>query len=213
MLGKEELRELGEDIRKNRLQHRVVLWSPNGTDEAVLLDGRNRLDAMELVGMPVLNKSGGEGWRALNGHLYTFHRRKCDPVAYIVAANIKRRHLDTEQKRELIAKLLKANPEKSNRQIAEPLKVDHKTVASVRVMKETTGEIPQLTKTTGKDGKTRPTKPRPAKKQGAEPPPSSPQESREDCQLRILQQAWKTTCEVARTRFMTWIETDDGRAS
>jgi hypothetical protein len=50
---------------------------------------------------------------------------------------------------------LKATPEKSNRQIAETAKVDHKTVASVRAEKQATGEIPQLTKTTGKDGKQR----------------------------------------------------------
>ena len=40
-----------------------------------------------------------------------------------------RRHLTAEQKREMIAKVLKAQPEKSNRTIAKQTKVDDKTVA------------------------------------------------------------------------------------
>ena len=38
-----------------------------------------------------------------------------DPYAYVLSANVHRRHLTAEQKRELIAKVLKAQPEKSNR--------------------------------------------------------------------------------------------------
>ena len=52
------------------------------------------------------------------------------PYAYVTSANIHRRHLTAEQKRELIAKLIEADPTKSNRQIAKTVKVDHKTVAS-----------------------------------------------------------------------------------
>src|SRR5262249_48331951 len=50
-----------------------------------------------------------------------------DPVAYVISANIKRRHLTTEQKRELIAKLIKAQPEKSSRQVAKVVGVSHTT--------------------------------------------------------------------------------------
>ncbi len=39
---------------------------------------------------------------------------------------------------------MKASPEKSNRQIAEAVRVDHKTVASVRAKKEARGEIPHV---------------------------------------------------------------------
>ena len=55
-----------------------------------------------------------------------------DPYALAVSLNIHRRHLTGEQKRELIAKLLKAKPEASNRSIGAQIKVDDKTVASVR---------------------------------------------------------------------------------
>jgi hypothetical protein len=76
-------------------------------------------------------------------------------AAFVVSKNIRRRHLTAKQKRELIAKLIKAAPEQSNRQIASAAHVDHKTVAAVRVEKQATGEIPQLKKTVGKDGKAR----------------------------------------------------------
>jgi len=78
-----------------------------------------------------------------------------DPTAYVNSANIQRRHLTADQKRELIGKLLKDEPDKSDRQIAKEAKVDHKTVAAQRKQKEATGEIPQLPKTVGADGKTR----------------------------------------------------------
>jgi hypothetical protein len=42
-----------------------------------------------------------------------------DPYAFVISANIRRRHLTAEQKRDLIAKVLKAQPRKSNRQIAK----------------------------------------------------------------------------------------------
>src|SRR5262245_11653841 len=43
------LKELGEDIRKNGLASPIVLWADDDPEKAVLLDGRNRLDAMGAV--------------------------------------------------------------------------------------------------------------------------------------------------------------------
>src|SRR5262249_51135539 len=57
LMSEAELRELGEDIKKNGLQIPIVVQRDG--DAFKLLDGRNRLDAMELVGVPfelVLNK-------------------------------------------------------------------------------------------------------------------------------------------------------------
>ena len=78
-----------------------------------------------------------------------------DPYAYVISANIHRRHLTAEQKRDLIAKVLKATPDRSNRQIAETVKASHVTVGAVRATLESTGQIDQLKKTIGKDGKAR----------------------------------------------------------
>jgi hypothetical protein len=62
LMSEAELRELGEDIKKNGLQIPIVVWiSERDSDHPrrrkqpnrySLLDGRNRLDAMELVGIP-----------------------------------------------------------------------------------------------------------------------------------------------------------------
>ena len=79
------------------------------------------------------------------------------PMLTSCRRNIRRRHLTTEQRRVLIAKLLKAQPEKSNRTIAKQTKTDDKTVAEVRGGLEATAEIPQFAKRVGTDGKTRTT--------------------------------------------------------
>jgi hypothetical protein len=80
---------------------------------------------------------------------------KTDPYALVLSANIHRRHLTPELKRELIANVLKAKPEQSDRVIAKQLNDDHKKVGRVRKKLETTGSLPQLEKTKGADGKER----------------------------------------------------------
>jgi hypothetical protein len=173
LMSPDELRALGEDIKAHGLTSPIVLWSPKRrSGKTFLLDGRNRLDALERLGCQIVGEWGLEleaslgvdytwpiygkgGLAESDGFCESGYDGNCDPYAFVISANIHRRHLTAEQKRELIAKLIKATPEKSNRQIAETVKVDHKTVASVRAEKEATGEIPQLTKTVGKDGKAR----------------------------------------------------------
>ncbi|MGY8682659.1 hypothetical protein Q2941_33500 [Bradyrhizobium sp. UFLA05-153] len=141
-MSADELLALGEDIQKHGLHEGVALCDGD------LLDGRNRLEAMEMVGIKVVTS---------NGKLDIAFRnvKPRDPVDYVISKNIHRRHLSADQKRELISKLLKVTPEKSDRHIAEVAKVDHKTVASIRAKKVATGEIPHLPKTVGKDGRRR----------------------------------------------------------
>jgi len=86
---------------------------------------------MEMVGLPTTNLNrktlyGSEG---------------VDPYAYVISANIHRRHLTDEQRREVIAGVLKARPELSDREIGRQLKADGKTVAKVRHELETTAEV------------------------------------------------------------------------
>src|SRR5262245_51369214 len=57
------LRGLGADIKKNGLKTRIVLWSPGKeiVDKGApvyLLDGRNRLDAMESLGVRFVGADG-----------------------------------------------------------------------------------------------------------------------------------------------------------
>jgi hypothetical protein len=68
--------------------------------------------------------------------------RHSDPYALALSLNIHRRHLTSEQKRELIAKLLRVRSEASNNSIAKQVKADDKTVAAVRRELESNSEIP-----------------------------------------------------------------------
>jgi hypothetical protein len=98
MLPEDELRKLGEDIKKNGLSDWVALWCEGGSSH-VLLDGRNRLDAMELVGMDVID-GNGKFKPGIAGEVVLTD----DPYAYVISNNIRRRHLTKEQQADLIVR-------------------------------------------------------------------------------------------------------------
>lgn len=75
LLSAAELAELADDIRANGLIHPIVLWSGE------ILDGRNRLAACRLAGVE-------PRFEEYSGH---------DPLAYVIGANLRRRHLDASQ--------------------------------------------------------------------------------------------------------------------
>lgn len=159
LMSEAELKELAEDIKAHGLNTDIIIWSDEDDEDETeyLLDGRNRLDALALAGLLSVDE---DGWLHIpdeHGWPQNVPRRyvEGDPYALAVSYNLHRRHLTAEQKRGVIAAVLKAAPEKSNRQIAEQLRVDHKTVASVRAEREATGDLPQLKRTVGKDGKSR----------------------------------------------------------
>jgi hypothetical protein len=162
-LGNDELHRLGADIRKHGLREPVVLQRryrrradgsiANEHDyELVLVDGRNRLDAMERAGFALicdgkLDKTLGHrelGLEPLTGGGYAELDSDVDPYAFVISRNIHRRHLTAEQKRELIGKLIKAQPEKSNRQIADTAKASPTTVGAVRAKMEARGDVSKL---------------------------------------------------------------------
>jgi ParB-like nuclease domain len=180
LMTEDDLRGLADDIERNDLLVKVTVSEQDGVMQ--LIDGRNRLDALELLGREIFvskysqrtittdphqkrmtNKTrralvdADTDRRSLSQDIF---RRECieNPYAYVRSKNLERLHLTLEKKRETIAKFLTANPEKSNRQIAKEAKADDKTVAKVRSQLEATADIPQLNKTTGKDGKARPAK-------------------------------------------------------
>jgi ParB-like nuclease domain len=106
-----EFDELVADIKKNGQREPIVLY------DGMILDGRNRVRACLAAGLPKINCR---------------HPKIDDPAAYVVSANIRRRHLSAEQKRDLIRKVLEATPERSDRSIAKQVGVSHPTVAAVR---------------------------------------------------------------------------------
>ena len=163
LMNDAELRELADDIEANGLLEQVIIYNDQELG-CCLLDGRNQLDALELLGW----EAGGFACESLSENQFVpclvyehregfVERPEFDPYDYVISKNIRRRHLTPDQRRELIAKVLKAKPEASNRQIAKQTKADDKTVAKVRTALEATAEIPQLERTTGADGKDRPT--------------------------------------------------------
>jgi hypothetical protein len=149
LMTKDELRTLGADIKKNGLVSPIVR-----TKEGVILDGRNRLAACEIAGVTPRFEEYIDK----------------DPVAFIVSANIHRRHLTATQKRELIGKLLKLNPEKSDRQIAATAKVSDKTVAAERRKKEASAEIPHIKQPKARKTPNPPAKPKPVALNIVKPP-------------------------------------------
>jgi len=170
MMSDDELEELGQDIKANGLRQEIIWWTPESQQKVInrrlgdryerdvqLLDGRNRLAAMEKIGIQIRNRipmacGGTERGEILYGG---DNINPVDPYTYVVSANLQRRHLTGEQKRELIAKLLKESPSRSDRATARLAKVSDKTVGVIREKLEATAEIPQLEKTIGADGKAR----------------------------------------------------------
>jgi hypothetical protein len=188
-----ELKELAADIEKHGLRTPVTImrdyWPrEDGTINAndydlMLLDGRSRLDAIESLGWEIKvdpKKARGNQIRCFRADgeecdeiwAWASDDADEDPLAYIVSQNILRRHLGTEDKRDVIAALLRADPAKSNRAVAGTAKVDDKTVASVRQDLESRSEIPNVTATTDSKGRAQPIR-KPRKAKAAAPRPSS----------------------------------------
>jgi hypothetical protein len=99
LMAPDELKELGEDIAKNGLRQPVVFWIDSDTSKPMLLDGRTWLDAMEAAGQTLTDGKAGLDLKPRQFVVVN----NVDPVDYVVSANILRRHLLPEKKRELIA--------------------------------------------------------------------------------------------------------------
>jgi hypothetical protein len=148
-MSKAEIKELAEDIKKNGLQSPITTWTDPADDKRYVLDGCNRLDALELIGEDTTEL-------LLVSNMVREEPSSVDPWAYVVSANIHRRHQSAEGKHDTMTKLLKAKPEASDRAIAKQIKVDHKTVGKARAELEGRGEIPHVEKRTDTKGRKQP---------------------------------------------------------
>ena len=114
MMSDEELDKLGEDIKANGLNVPLSFcWVESGTSAArrVLIDGRNRLEAMERVGIRLRFRNSGLP-ESLHGK-ETANTIDGDPVALIIGLNVHRRHLTKQQQADLIVAAHKAAAEAS----------------------------------------------------------------------------------------------------
>ena len=181
-MSSDELRELGKDIRKNGLRSSIALWQSDKGASALLLDGISRLDAVEVElgrpvrvvprtyrrtrwsletdedgeSVPVTNLIGEAGNTTAQQQTFILLGRDVDPWAYVTSANLHRRHLTAEQRRELIGKLIEAMPEKSNRQIAKLVNASPTTVGTKRAEMEATGDVSKLDTSTDTRGRRQP---------------------------------------------------------
>jgi len=168
MMPDAEIDELAQDIAEKGLLEPVVFWADNTAQKEsgqhwglkhcphYLLDGRSRLAALGRLGrrledMRCLTKKPQHpaivipAWR--REPLVVFGAwpwRYFDPWAYVLSANVRRRHLMQLQKREVIGKLLQRRPELSDRALAKLACVSDKTVASARAEAEQCAEIPHI---------------------------------------------------------------------
>ncbi len=132
--------ELVADIKTHGLREPIIVA------DGVILDGRNRLRACR-------ESSIEPQFRDITEQQLSEEQK----IALILSANVHRRHLTTDQRRDLIADSIKAEPQKSDRAHARLLKVDHKTVGKVRSEMVSNGKIPDPIKRIGRDGKKRAT--------------------------------------------------------
>src|SRR5689334_594923 len=116
MMSEGELNELAADIAENGQRVGIILWTPErpedvrpqkGPDKIYLLDGRNRLDAIERAYSDPEDRvcaiDGALSYDPRNGGTATLLYGDDDPFETVISANIHRRHLTAAQKREIIA--------------------------------------------------------------------------------------------------------------
>lgn len=128
LLGDADLRALADDIEANGLHVAPIVFEETGKDEhgnevttTWLIDGRNRLDAMELLGWEVVDweeydRTGEakiviESMRgvAIDAEVIIPEQHAFRDVAgLVVSANIRRRHLSKKQQASLIVKAVNA---------------------------------------------------------------------------------------------------------
>lgn len=146
LLPEDEFTALKADIAK-----RGVLVPIEYDSDGNILDGHHRRRACTELGIkdfPTVTR------------LFSNEDEKEE---HVVTLNVRRRHLNGQQKRKWVAWFLARHPEWTDRQIGREVGVDNKTVASTRSELEGREEIPHVSERTDSLGRKQPaTKPRPA---------------------------------------------------
>jgi hypothetical protein len=173
-----KLIKFGEDVREHGLNHQLVFYVDEKRIDALrdgsgainqsieaerkkaagalpLIDGRNRLIAMQLVGildeqrLTDLFKKAKLKWRD-DG----------TPEEVVASLNLHRRDLTAEQHTKLVAALIKATPERSDRAIGKLAGIGHPRVARIRGKLEEAGDVEHRSTRTDSKGRRQPaTKP------------------------------------------------------
>lgn len=229
MMSDSELNELASDIKENGMRSSIVLWTPEraedvrprkGPDKLYLLDGRNRLEALERSYSDDLDELDGAIAAALDPDSWPAPAKivcgEEDPFAYVVSANIHRRHLTTAQKRDTIAELLRRTPGRSDLATARIAHVSDKTVASVRSDLTGRSEIPNADTRIDSAGRQQPARKSVADVVRLQPQPlGEPEPVARDPfndsevlerQIDALMRAWNAAAPEARQAFLERID-------
>jgi ParB-like chromosome segregation protein Spo0J len=94
-ISEEDFGKLAADIKLHGLRQHIVLY------QGKILDGNNRYRACSLAG--------------IKPTFADFTGIDADARNYVISVNIHRRHLSPDERRGIIAELLKLNPNQSNR--------------------------------------------------------------------------------------------------
>jgi hypothetical protein len=161
-------KDLVDDIKVKGLIEPLGFWNVDGQ---FLLDGRNRLDALAALGLLYETEDHHLGIKKWTGKKWSDHPAGRfgfaidtrgysvgDPYAIALSLNVHRRHLNAEQKRDLIAKFVVANPELSDRQLGKMANASKNTAASVRDELESRGQIDHVGTRTDSKGRKQPAK-------------------------------------------------------
>ncbi len=139
-LTDQEYADLKADIDANGIEQPIIV-----DDLGQIIDGHHRAQIAEELGLDY----------PVEVRVIDSEEAKRDLALRL---NIHRRSLTREQKRELLATLIKAAPEKSDRQHAAAVGVDHKTAGAVRGDLVGRGEIPHVDDRTDTLGRNQPAK-------------------------------------------------------
>jgi hypothetical protein len=120
MMGDDEVLQLAEDIAAHGQREAIV------TFEGLILDGRSRAKACELAGVaPRFREHDGS-----------------DAFAFVVSANLHRRHLTADERKAIARRLIEGNPSQTDTSIAGQAKLHYHTVRKVR--RELAVELPHV---------------------------------------------------------------------
>ena len=176
MMPPDERIALGEDIAKKGMTSPIAITAErrmNGEWRYFLLDGRNRLDAMELAGVEftLVLKDGKCTIESPLDYMKTggvfpeaIVVAEADAYDYVISTNIRRRHLTPAQRIELLETVLKANPAMSARRAAKLAGVSPTTGAKVRHKLEDVGDVSTVDTAIDSKGRKQPTRKPSAKK-------------------------------------------------
>jgi ParB-like chromosome segregation protein Spo0J len=158
-LGKKELDALAKDIAENGQRFPITVH------DGQIIEGVQRYRAClqtktEPLTVPYDVQRYGDS--------------DSDIAAFIISANVHRRHLTPKQKRDIIAGYLKADPAASNRVTAEKVGTDKNTVNKVRTEMEARGEIHHVATRTDTKGRKQPAKKRSKQAAWSSPEPAKP---------------------------------------